>query len=60
MVLSWRHGSCCGAEHRLIPHFIDWGTSPHSASTATRATLVAFRAEHPRRGRVQGMLRQLD
>jgi len=32
----------------LVPFFIDWGTTPHPAATATRgASLVALRAEHP-------------
>jgi hypothetical protein len=60
-VLSWRYTDpAVVLEHRLIPYFIDWGSSPHPASTAPRgAMLVAFRAEHPDAGRVQGMLRQL-
>jgi hypothetical protein len=61
MVLSWRYTDpAVVLEHRLIPYFIDWGTSPHPSTTAPRgATLVAFRAEHPDAERVQGMLRQL-
>jgi hypothetical protein len=61
VVLSWRYTDPgVVLENRLIPYFIDWGTSPHPASTAPRgATLVAFRAEHPEAGRVQAMLRQL-
>jgi hypothetical protein len=61
VVLSWRYTDpAVVLEHRLIPYFIDWGTSPHPAITAPRgATLVAFRAEHPDAARVQGMLRQL-
>jgi Glyoxalase-like domain len=60
-LLSWRYTDPdVVLEHRLIPYFIDWGSSPHPASTAPRgATLVSFHAEHPEAGRVQGMLRQL-
>ena len=60
-VLSWRYTDPdVVLEHRLIPFFIDWGASPHPASTAPRgATLVSFRAEHPDPKRVQDMLRQL-
>ena len=61
VVLSWRYTDPgVVLENRLIPYFIDWGASPHPASTAPRgATLVAFRAEHPEAGRIQAMLRQL-
>jgi len=61
VVLAWRYTDpSVVLENRLIPYFIDWGTSPHPASTAPRgATLVAFRAEHPEAGRVQATLRQL-
>jgi hypothetical protein len=61
VVLSWRYTDPdVVLEQRLIPYLIDWGTSPHPASTAPRgATLVAFRAEHPEAARVQEMLRQL-
>ena len=32
----------------IVPFFIDWGTTPHPASTAVSgATLVSLRAEHP-------------
>jgi hypothetical protein len=61
VVLSWRYTDPdVVVEHRLIPYFIDWGTSPHPSSTAPRgATLVSFRAEHPDGPRLQDMLRQL-
>ena len=61
VVLAWRYTDPnVVLEHRLIPYFIDWGTSPHPAATATRgATLVALRAEHPEADRLAAMLRQL-
>jgi hypothetical protein len=61
VVLSWRYTDPgVVLENRLIPYFIDWGTSPHPASTAPRgATLVGFRAEHPDAGRVEAMVRHV-
>lgn len=61
VVLQWRYTDPdVVLEHRLIPFLIDWGTSPHPASTAPGgARLVALRAAHPDAARVQGMLRQL-
>jgi Glyoxalase-like domain len=48
-------------EHRLIPYFMDWGTSPHPATTSPQgARLVALRAEHPDPARIQRMLRVLS
>ena len=45
---------------RLIPYFIDWGSSPHpSASAAKGVTLTSLRAEHPDAARVQSMVRAL-
>jgi hypothetical protein len=45
---------------RLIPYFIDWGSSPHPSATAAKGvTLVGLRAEHPDAERVQKMLKQL-
>jgi len=45
---------------RLIPYFIDWGTSPHpSATAAAGVTLTSLRAEHPDAARVQAMLHAL-
>ena len=44
----------------LVPFFIDWGSSPHPASSAvTGASLIDLRAEHPKAERVQTMLRKL-
>jgi hypothetical protein len=45
---------------RLVPYFIDWGSSPHPSATAAKGvTLVGLRAEHPDAERVQQMLKQL-
>ena len=45
---------------RLVPYFIDWGSSPHPSATAAKGvTLVSLRAEHPDAERVQKMLRQM-
>jgi hypothetical protein len=62
IVLAWRYTDpSVVLEDRLIPYFIDWGTSPHPAASAPRgATLVALRAEHPDAPRVERMLRLLD
>jgi len=62
IVLAWRYTDpAVKLENRLIPYFIDWGSSPHPADTAPRgATLVALRAEHPEPERVGAMLRQLS
>jgi Glyoxalase-like domain len=44
----------------IVPFFIDWGQSPHPASTTpTGATLVNLRAEHPDADRVRKMLEDL-
>ena len=61
VVLSWRYTDPNAAvADRLVPYFIDWGTSPHPAVTAAKgASLVELRAEHPDAQRVQQMLRQL-
>lgn len=61
VLLSWRYTNPAAVEaDRLVPYFIDWGTSPHPARTAARgATLVSLRAEHPDPERVARMLDQL-
>jgi hypothetical protein len=58
VLLTWRYTDPnTSVADRLVPYFIDWGTSPHPALTAARgATLVALRAEHPDAARVQKML----
>jgi len=58
VVLSWRYTDpSIVAADRLVPYFIDWGSSPHPSATAARgATLVRLRAEHPDAPRVQKMI----
>jgi hypothetical protein len=58
IVLSWRYTDPnTVAADRLVPYFIDWGTSPHPSATAARgAMLVQLRAEHPDAAGVQKML----
>ena len=47
-------------EERLVPYFIDWGTSPHPATTAAPGlSLRALRAEHPEPERMARILKQL-
>jgi hypothetical protein len=61
VVLSWRYTDPrVVLADRLVPYFIDWGSSPHpSATAANGVTLLSLRAEHPDAERVQSMLRQL-
>ena len=58
VMLSWRYTDpSIVAADRLVPYFIDWGSSPHPSATAARgATLVRLRAEHPDAPRVQKMI----
>ena len=44
----------------IVPFFIDWGTTPHPASTAAQgASLIGLRAEHPDWEQVQKDLNRL-
>ena len=44
-------------EGGIVPFFIDWGTSPHPASSSPRGPmLLSLRAEHPEPGRVEHAL----
>jgi hypothetical protein len=61
VLLSWRYTDPnTVVADRIVPYFIDWGASPHPATTSPKgATLVALRAEHPDAERVQSALRLL-
>jgi hypothetical protein len=61
VVLAWRYTDpSIVIERRLIPYFIDWGSSPHPAASAPQgARLVALRAEHPEAARMARMLRAI-
>ncbi|MEO8431520.1 MAG: VOC family protein [Acidobacteriota bacterium] len=61
VLLSWRftdpQAMVAGG---VVPFLIDWGASPHPASSAPKgASLIALRAEHPAAARVQKQLRKL-
>ena len=58
VVLSWRYTDpTIVAADRIVPYFIDWGSSPHPSTTAAKgAMLVQLRAAHPDPERVQKML----
>jgi hypothetical protein len=60
-LLSWQTTSQRAAiADGIVPFFIDWGTTPHPASSAAPgATLIALRAEHPDSANVQRILNQL-
>jgi hypothetical protein len=58
VLLSWRltASSTLNADG-LVPFFIDWGATPHPASSLPKGcTLISLRAEHPTAERVRGML----
>jgi len=61
VVLSWRYTDPnVVLEDRLVPYFIDWGTSPHPAMTAAPGlSLRALSAEHPEPERMARILKQL-
>ena len=61
VVLDWHYTDpSVVLADRLIPYVIDWGTSPHPATTAAPGVrLIALRAEHPDPERVQKMFAQL-
>jgi hypothetical protein len=45
----------------VVPFFINWGTTPHPAASASvGGTLIALRAEHPDPERVRRTLEQLE
>jgi hypothetical protein len=58
VMLSWRYTDprtvLAGG---IVPFFIDWGDTPHPATTATQgASLVTLRAEHPDAEQIQRTL----
>lgn len=58
VMLSWRYTDPrTVVADGVVPFFIDWGNTPHPATTATQgASLVSLRAEHPDAERVQRTL----
>lgn len=61
VLLSWRlTASPTLNADGIVPFFIDWGATPHPASSLPKGcTLVALRAEHPDANRVQTELSAL-
>jgi len=61
VLLTWRFTSPRQpVAEGIVPFFIDWGLSPHPATSSVKGVqLIALRAEHPDHRRVQGMLHQL-
>ena len=61
VVLSWRRTEAgASVAGGIIPFFIDWGRTPHPATTAARgASLTGLRAEHPDPEQVERALSQL-
>lgn len=62
VLLSWHvtDQRAVVANNGLVPFFIDWGDTPHPAtSAAVGATLISLRGEHPNPENVQRMLTEL-
>jgi hypothetical protein len=61
VLLSWRYTDPRPlVSGGVVPFFIDWGTTPHPASSATQgASLIGLRAEHPNAEDVQKALNLL-
>ena len=61
ILLSWRYTDPrTVVADGIAPFFIDWGKTPHPASTAAQgASLIALRAEHPDAKHVQSVLKAL-
>jgi len=61
VVLSWRYTDPrTVVADGIVPFFIDWGKTPHPASTATQgASLIGLRAEHPDSEQAQAALSRL-
>jgi len=57
VVLEWRLTFAATVGDGLVHFLIDWGASPHPASSsATGAALLAFWGEHPRPGEITPLL----
>ena len=58
MLLSWATtDSAAPRADGIIPFFVDWGATPHPATTSPRGgTLIGLRARHPDAGGVRAML----
>lgn len=61
VLLSWRYTDPRAVvAGGIVPFFIDWGQTPHPASTATPgASLIGLRAEHPDPQQAQKALSRL-
>ncbi len=60
-LLEWRLTTGLRPEHGLVPFLIDWGETPHPAtSTPKGCTLLGLRAEHPDPDLVRPALAALD
>jgi hypothetical protein len=61
VMLSWRYTNPrTDMAGGIVPFFIDWGKTPHPATTsATGATLIELRAEHPEPDRIRPALARL-
>jgi hypothetical protein len=61
VLLTWRYTDPrTVVANGVVPFVIDWGQTPHPATTATPgATLVELRVEHPEAQAVQNALKQL-
>lgn len=60
VLLAWKTVSPALNADGIIPFFIDWGTTPHPASSLPKScTLIGLRAEHPNADRVRAELSSL-
>jgi pimeloyl-ACP methyl ester carboxylesterase len=61
VMLSWRYTDPrTVVANGIVPFFIDWGTTPHPATTSAQgASLIGVRAEHPDAEQIQKTLSRL-
>ena len=60
VLLAWRTATPALNADGIIPFFIDWGATPHPASSLTKGcTLISLRAEHSNADRVRAELSSL-